>query len=63
MTLRNAPLSGQDGGSCRTDLGSEKPKYFCEGGWTKKFTNTALICPSGNQIDPAQQFTPSARRG
>jgi hypothetical protein len=34
MTLRNAPLLGQDGLSYSLICISEKQNYFCRGGWT-----------------------------
>ena len=48
---REAPLCvGRDGGSFRTDSGSEKPKYFFKMG----LTAISLICPSGPKTGPAQ---------
>jgi hypothetical protein len=45
MTLRNAPLSGQDGGSCRDDLPDGLSEIFLQTGLDR-----------ANQIDPVQQF-------
>jgi hypothetical protein len=45
MTLRNAPLLGQDGGSCRSDL---------PGGLSEIFFQMGL--DRANQLDPPQQF-------
>jgi hypothetical protein len=45
MTLANAPLLGQDGGSCRSDLPDGLSEIFFQTGLDR-----------ANQLDPAQQI-------
>jgi hypothetical protein len=47
MTLRNAPLSGQDGESCRSDLPDARSQIFLQRGLDREIYQDRLICPSG----------------
>jgi hypothetical protein len=47
MTLRNAPLSGQDGDEYTTDSISEKQKYFFDWGWTRRNAPAERDLPVG----------------
>jgi hypothetical protein len=47
VTLRNAPLPGQDGDECTTDLISEKQKYFFDWGWTRQNAPAERDLPDG----------------
>jgi hypothetical protein len=47
VTLRNAPLPGQDGDECTTDLISEKQKYFFDWGWTRQNARAEGDLPVG----------------
>jgi hypothetical protein len=52
MTLRNAPLSGQDGASCSADLpDGESGIFFAEG-----LDRNLLICPPGKFVEAVQQI-------
>jgi hypothetical protein len=53
MTLRNAPLLGQDGGSCRDDLPDGRSEIFLQMGLDRKIISPLLICPSGKSADMA----------
>jgi hypothetical protein len=50
VTIAIRPCVGQDSASYRSDLGSEKQKYFCKWGWTGQTHKPSLICPSGKKI-------------
>jgi hypothetical protein len=47
VTLRNAPLPGQDGDECTTDFISEKQKYFFDWGWTRQNARAEGDLPVG----------------
>jgi hypothetical protein len=47
VTLRNAPLPGQDGDEYTTDLISEKQKYFFDWGWTRQNARAEGDLPVG----------------
>ncbi|MDB5639543.1 MAG: hypothetical protein JWP51_4451 [Bradyrhizobium sp.] len=50
VTIAILTCLGQDSASYRSDLGSEKQKYFCKWGWTGQTHEPSLICPSGKKI-------------
>jgi hypothetical protein len=49
VTIMTRPSVGWDGGDMKVIWVRRKQKYFCKRGWTAN----SLICPSGNQIEPA----------
>jgi hypothetical protein len=49
VTLRNAPLLGQDGASCRFDLPDAESEIFLQTGLDRQNPQNKLICPSGGE--------------
>jgi hypothetical protein len=62
MTLRNAPLLGQDGGSCRDDLPDGRSEIFLQMGLDRQTTGLPADLPVGQISTRRFRFAPRFRR-
>ena len=63
VTMANAPLAGQDDGSCRFDLPDGLSKIFFAKGLDNNPTRNSVICPVGQRAAPRSLHVIPANAG
>jgi hypothetical protein len=56
VTMAKRPSEGRDGESYRFDLGFGKTEIFFQKGLDRQQHQPSLICPTGKEFDPFQEF-------